>query len=97
MSEIIWSPTSKKDFRDNIHYLENTFTETEIINFTSEVERVLKIISLKPKTFQKTDYKKVHFVVIVPQITLYYRILDKTKVELVRFWNNSKDPLNLSL
>ncbi len=31
----------------------------------------------------------------MPQITLYYKIIDKENINLLRFWNNYKDTSKL--
>ena len=97
MDNIHWSIDAVKDFDENIEFLEKRFTEKEIINFTSKTDEILNIISKEPKTFKSIKYKNIHAVPIVPQITLYYKITNRTNIELVRFWNNSKNPDNLEL
>jgi plasmid stabilization system protein ParE len=92
MPQIIWSVLAKTDYWNNIDYLLQDWTEKEALSFIEKVDAVLQIITLSPKTFQKSGYKNTHFVPITPQITLYYRILNKQTVELVRFWNNYQDP-----
>ena len=97
MENIFWSIDAIEDFEENIEYLENKFSENEVLNFTSKTIEVLNIISKKPKTFKPIKYKSIHAALIVPQITLYYRIKNKTDIELIRFWNNYKNPNNLGL
>lgn len=62
-------------------------------NFTFETERILKIISISPNTFQKHKRLKCHIVPITKQITLFYDV-KKSEIELLRFWNNYKNPRN---
>jgi len=84
-----------------LRYLEEKETlesvKKEASNFIDRVDEYLNIISKKPKTFTNTNYKNTHAVPIVPQITLFYRIVDKKSIELVRFWNNVKDPNSFHL
>lgn len=97
MATIHWSVLAKEDYWDNIDYLLSEWTQEEALNFISKVDEYLNIISKKPKTFKSTGYKNVHVVPIVSQISLFYRIIDKNNVELVRFWNNFKNPDKLKL
>lgn len=97
MATIHWSVLAKEDYWDNIDYLLSEWTQEEALNFISKVDEYLNIISKKPKTFKSTGYKNVHVVPIVAQISLFYRIVDKNNVELVRFWNNFKNPEKLKL
>jgi len=97
MDNILWSIDAIEDFDKNIEYLERRFSEREVLNFTSKTLDILNIISSKPKTFKSIKYKNIHAVPIVPQITLYYRIKNHNKIELIRFWNNYKNPTSLEL
>lgn len=93
----IWSDLAKEDYWENIDYLLDEFTEKEAIEFIAKVDAIIDVITENPKTFQKSDYKGIHFVPFIPQITLYYRAETSKKVELVRFWNNYQDPERLKL
>ena len=97
MDNIHWSIDALIDFDENIEFLEKRFTEKEILNFTAKTDDVLKIISKEPKTFKAIKYKNIHAVPIIPQITLYYKIINNIDIELVRFWNNAKNPDDLEL
>lgn len=91
MYQIIWTDTAEQDYLQNIDYLLERWTVKETENFIQKVDEFLAIIESKPKTFQKANYRDTHFVVIVKQITLFYSI-DGKNVNLLRFWNNTKDP-----
>lgn len=97
MAKIFWSDLAKEDYWNNIDYLLNEWTAVEASNFINTVDEYLNIISKKPKTFIVTKYKNTHAVPIIPQITLFYRIVDKKNIELIRFWNNAKNPNNFHL
>ncbi len=97
MVDFIWSDIAKKEYWDNIDYLLDNWSEKEAANFIDLVGNTLDIIKHKPKTFSKVGYRKVRKVVILPQITLFYSILDSNTVEIIRFWNNSRNPESLSL
>lgn len=97
MAVINWSDFAKVDYWDNIDYLLKDWSEKEAVSFIEKVDIVLQIISISPITFQKSGYKNIHFVPVTPQITLYYRIQNKSTVELVRFWNNYQNPKKLKV
>lgn len=84
---VAWTPKASEEYYNNIQYLLDKWTPTDAQNFIDKVEDILSIIVRKPLTFQKTEYKQIHYVPIVPQITLYYRV-HKDKVELLRFYPN---------
>jgi len=97
MAKVYWSIEAVEDFEQNIKFLEERFSETEVQSFIDKTDNILNIISISPKTFQSTGYKNVHFVPIVRQVNLYYRITNEDDIELVRFWNNSQNKEDLNL
>ena len=93
---IIWSSQAKKDYWQNIDYLEAEWTFQDVINFIEKVERTIDLLSMKNVEFISTNYRNVNQVVITKQITLYYRI-ESDKLELLRFWNNYQDLQNFKI
>lgn len=93
---IIWSSQAKKDYWQNIDYLEAEWTFQDVINFIEKVERTIDLLSMKNVEFISTNYRNVNQVVITKQITLYYRI-ESGKLELLRFWNNYQDLQNFKI
>lgn len=93
---IIWSRQAKKDYWQNIDYLEAEWTFQDVINFIEKVERTIDLLSMKNVEFISTNYRNVNQVVITKQITLYYRI-ESGKLELLRFWNNYQDLQNFKI
>lgn len=94
--EIIWSPQSKKDYWQNIDYLEAEWTFKDVINFIEKVDQTLNLLLQNNIEFISTNYKNINKVVILKQITLYYRI-NNDKIELLRFWNTYQDLVNINL
>jgi len=95
MYNINWTAEALADFEQNIYYLEEAFTEKEIITFINKTQQVINIIATNPKSFKQTKYKNTRSVPIMPQITLFYKIIDNENIDLLRFWNNYKDIINL--
>lgn len=93
---IVWSRQAKKDYWQNIDYLEAEWTFQDVINFIEKVERTIDLLSMKNVEFISTNYRNVNQVVITKQITLYYRI-ESGKLELLRFWNNYQDLQNFKI
>lgn len=94
--EIIWSPQAKKDYWQNIDYLEAEWTFQDVVNFIDKVEKTFDLLTKNNIEFISTNYKKVNKVVITKHITLYYRLNSNT-VELLRFWNTYQDLENFKL
>jgi hypothetical protein len=94
--DIIWSPQAKKDYWQNIDYLENEWTFQDVVNFIDKVDDTIILILKNNIKFISTNYKNVNKVVITKQITLYYKI-NSNSLELVRFWNTYQDLENFKL
>ncbi len=98
IEHVIWAPKAKKDYNKNIDYLLLSFPIEAATNFIQEVEHTIHLIQQGNITFVSTEYKEVYKIVIVPQITLFYRIYKESNtLQLARFWNNKKDPKTFSL
>lgn len=93
---IIWSPQAKRDYWQNIDYLELKWSVQDVLNFIEKVDYTIQLIEKNNTLFTTTNYKSVHKVVITKQITLYYRVTS-TNIELLRFWNTYQDLENFKL
>ena len=87
---IQWSPVARLDYIQNITYLEEHWSEREIIVFNQSIEHHLNLLSSGTISFTKTNYKDVFKVVLIKQITLFY-VVDENDITLLRFWNNYQD------
>jgi len=90
--KIINTAVAKKSFQQNIMYLKEDWTIKEVKNFILKTESIINLLKISPQTFQKWEYNSsVRKVLVVKQITLFYRINGET-VEILLFWNNYKNP-----
>lgn len=90
MLTVHWSDPAKIDYWNNIEYLEREWTLTDVYNFMDTVDEIIEVLTKNNVVFKPTMYKNTFQVVIIKQITLYYKI-ENNKIELLRFWNNYKD------
>jgi len=89
---LVWSPVAKSDFEENIEFLLRRWSHKEVRKFILKTYITLAIIQRNPRTFRTAPDHDIRFVPIVPQITLFYRITEGNQIELIRFWNNFKNP-----
>lgn len=97
MREVHWNTLARSDYYQNIDYLLGKFSEKEAQDFIDEVDDVEYILKQGKVEFQRTDVEDVKRCVICKQISLFYKVIDKRNVELLRFWNNYQDPESLEL
>lgn len=95
MRSIIWSPKAHKDFAKIIDYLFTEWTLKEIQKFIDQVEEAISILEKGNVDFRTSRFKTLHVAVISNQISIYYRIQSKNKVEIVRIWDNRQNPSKL--
>ena len=94
--KIEWTQASKIDYWQNIEYLENYWSEKEVLNFIIEVDYCLNLLTKENVVFTKSEYKNVYKMVIIKQITIYYSIKNDI-IYLLRFWNNYQDLTSFKL
>lgn len=93
--KIIASPLATASYLSNIEYLENCWTEKEIIQFIQKTDQVITILKEAPTTFKTWHLdSKIHHIEIVKQITLYYEV-EQNEVHLLLFFNTYQDPNTL--
>ncbi len=89
---VIITTTAKKSFQQNVIYIKENWTNKEVKHFILKTESIINLLKKSPKTFQKREHSSsVRKVLVVKQITLFYRIKNKS-VEILLFWNNYKNP-----
>ncbi len=96
--KISWTPTARQTYFNVLDYLEGAWTEREIQNFISQVDKLLIRIASNPEMFQESRKKKnIRKGFITKHNTVYYRVKPrKMEVELLTFWDNRQDPEKLS-
>lgn len=94
MKKIIWSADAVSDYEQNIEYLLDEWGIKETQQFIDEIAEMLNTISKMPELFPLSDYRDIRKCVVRKQISILYRVKDD-KIELVRIWNNKKNPKKL--
>lgn len=91
--EIIWSPKAVKSFYDRISYLQNKWTEREIVNFKKRISEYLLTLEQTPFIGTPGKVKDIRVGLIIKPVSLIYRIKVLTKeVELILFIDNRQNP-----
>jgi len=87
---IIWSEKAGETFQRNIDYLLENWPEVESKKFIERVFQYLDTLAKEPFIARKTYKTKHTYIgVIIPQISVIYRIKPRSKIiELVTFIDN---------
>lgn len=94
--KVEWTLLARDDYWKNIEYLENNWTEKEVLNFINEVDYSINLLVKGNVIFTQSNYINVYKMVVIQQITIYYSIKNEI-VYLLRFWNNYQDLINFKL
>ncbi len=97
MRKVHWNKLARFDYYQNIDYLLGKWSVKEAQEFIDEVDDIEYILKQGKVEFQSTDVEGVKHCVICKQISLFYKVIDKNNVELLRFWNNYQNAENLQL
>ena len=93
--KVNWTPKAWQTFKDNINYLEENWTDKEIIRFVSLVDEKINNLSIHPKigSPRNTTYPNIRFTLVHKRVALIYRYKPrKNEIELLVFWNTYQNP-----
>ncbi len=91
MGKIIWSAKAIDSFNKIIEYLEENWTEKQILSFTEKTDKTLQFLISGKIKFRTSGKKNVHEVLITKHNLLIYRI-EKDSVELLLFYDTRQNP-----
>jgi len=94
ITTVHWSEEAKTDYASNILYLLEKWTPKDVQEFVDKADNIIEIITSMPEAFPVSGYMDTRKALVCKQISLYYTI-NKSKINLVRFWNNMQNPENL--
>jgi plasmid stabilization system protein ParE len=97
MKTFVWTENALKDYHQNIDYLLREWSEKEALIFIGDVDSILFSLKSGNIQYKESNYHGIRECLVCKQITLYYRHLRSNEIELLRFWNNSKDKRKLKL
>jgi len=91
VKKIIWTPESEKSFETILTYLQQKWSQREIIKFIKKTDEVINHIQHFPLSYRHAGIGDTREAVITKQTILIYRVSGST-LYLVYFWNTSKNP-----
>ena len=97
MRTVRWNKLARLDYYQNISYLLQNWSEKEAQNFIDKVFEIETMLAKGNIEFQNTDRVEIKRCVINKQISLFYRVINRKNIELLRFWNNNMNLKNLNL
>ncbi len=95
--KIIWSKEAENTFQKNIEYLQNNWTEKEILNFVRQSNHIISRIEQHPLMYMASPKSRsIRKAKINKYIVLYYRYyVSKKEALLLSFWHSKQNPSKL--
>jgi len=93
--QIVWTKQAAKGYDKIVKYLEENWTEIEVVNFITETDRFFKTLSQHPEILQKNATQKNLYRGPINRLTiLTYRVKPiKKHIELVNIRGARQKPL----
>jgi len=89
---IKWTDNALEELKMTFEYIEDNWTEKELRNLSSEIERAINLISTNPKLFPKLENRNIRRAVIKKLNTIYYRVIENNSIEILSFFSNRQNP-----
>jgi len=96
--KINWTHRAWKTYEANIKYLQEAWTEKEINNFVTLVDRKILHLSRNPQTGSPRNkkYPHIRYTVVHKRVSLIYKHKPtKNEIDLLVFWNTWQNPRRL--
>ncbi|MDR3339472.1 MAG: type II toxin-antitoxin system RelE/ParE family toxin [Candidatus Symbiothrix sp.] len=100
MAPIIeWTQNAQKELNTVYDYLEENWTQREIVNFSRQLENILSIIIRFPFIYPSSKQRDtVRRCVISKQSSLYYQVnIEKEKIIILSFFDNRRNSNKLKI
>ena len=93
--ELFWSDEAVKNLESILGYIEQEWTLKEVEKFKKRLRQVLKLISINPNLFPKSQYnKQLHKAVLSKQTIVFYKT-DENRIYLVYLFDTKRNPKNI--
>ena len=93
---VYWSPLSKESFNGEVDFIFLKWNLEEVSKFIELMEVSIERLKEHPEIGMYKEEKKIYSIVISKQTKLFYRInKSQNQIELILFWNNLKNPVDL--
>ena len=91
--KIRWTPEAEKTFDAIILYLDEKWTEREIVNFVIKTNDLINLIATYPRMFKYSSKTEIRVGFVTNHISLFYKIEQNDQfIILLSFWDNRQDP-----
>jgi plasmid stabilization system protein ParE len=99
MLKIKWSKNALSELASTLSYLEETFTNSEIVKLQSELSKLENLLATNPYVGKSiTERQNVKKLVILKYNSLYYSIdLVQNEILVLSFFSNRRHPNKIKI
>ena len=92
-----WTPNAKIELSQNLDYINERWTDRELKNFVSLLEKNISTIVLFPHIFPASSQNSnVRRCVVSKQTSLYYKV-EEDRIIILSLFSNKQNPVALKL
>jgi plasmid stabilization system protein ParE len=95
--KILWSDRAISDLKNILDYLEYEWTDKEIKNFLTRLDKRLGLIIINPKLFSKTSKRKNVRRSVLTKHTVIYYTASNDLIKILTLFDPRKNPKKLKL
>ncbi len=94
--EIFWTETAKTGLQSVLKYLEENWTEKEILKLEEKLKIVIQIIILNPEFFPKSTQNPKLFKALIDKnnYLVYRENKEKQRIEIINFRGTRQRPVH---
>jgi plasmid stabilization system protein ParE len=93
--ELFWSDEAAKNLESILGYIEKEWTQKEVEKFKKRLRQVLKLISINPNLFPKSQYnEQLHKAVLSKQTIVFYKT-EENRIYLVYLFDTKRNPKDI--
>jgi len=90
--KVRWTVHALSELSETITYLEENWTEKELIQFAKAVDNTVEIITRHPEIYPiSNEKKKTRKAIVDKNNTIYYRVV-KNAIEVLSVFGTKQDP-----
>ncbi len=93
--KVVWTSRAELSYLDEIEFILGKWNINEVQKFVDLVEDKISSLKEQPNIGKPSSYKSFRKLKISKQTSLFYMLLEN-EIELSFFWNNRKNPIELS-
>jgi plasmid stabilization system protein ParE len=90
--KIKWTKEARLTYYSVLHYLQEEWSDNEVIDFVDRTDKLILIISKQPYIYKASSYKQIRQAVIGKQNSLFYLVKNE-EIILLTFWGNRQNPV----